>query len=82
MFTQAEGLKDKTLEQELIPVQKGVLSLSKIGTQLEAGNVGAASSVLSEGWVAPFEAASAKIGGAGAAAVAAQLGALKVGLSR
>ena len=78
LLVQAEGLKDKTLEQELIPVQKGVVSLAKAGAQLEAGNVRDAASTLSESWVAPFDSASAKIGGAGAAAVATKLGALKV----
>ena len=73
---QAEGLKDKKFDLELIAVQKGVYNLSKSGSQLDAGDVRAASSTLSDSWVKPFEAATNKIGGADA--VNAKLVALKV----
>ena len=73
---QAEGLKDKKLDLELVSVQKGVFNLTKSGSQLEAGDVRAAASTLSDSWVKPFEAACNKIGGADS--VNSKLVALKV----
>ena len=73
---QAEGLKDIKLDQELIPIQRGVYNLEKAGSQLEAGEINAASSTLSDVWVKQFDAASTKLGGA--ESVKAKLGELRV----
>eukprot|EP00879_Flechtneria_rotunda_P001730 GHRR01001893.1.p2 GENE.GHRR01001893.1~~GHRR01001893.1.p2 ORF type:complete len:228 (+),score=65.93 GHRR01001893.1:44-685(+) len=58
-FIREEGLKDKQLNSELIPVQKAVNQLAKSGAQLEAGDLKAVSSTLNSSWVDDFQRATA-----------------------
>jgi len=57
-FLREEGLKDKQLDSELIPVQKAVFQLAKSGSQLEAGDLKGASATLSSNWVEEFKRAT------------------------
>jgi hypothetical protein len=57
-FLREDGLKDKLLDSELIPVQKAVIQLAKSGSQLESGDLKAASATLSSGWVDEFKRAT------------------------
>eukprot|EP00878_Enallax_costatus_P002138 GHUV01002306.1.p1 GENE.GHUV01002306.1~~GHUV01002306.1.p1 ORF type:complete len:218 (+),score=65.23 GHUV01002306.1:62-715(+) len=57
-FLRLEGIKDKQLDTELIPVQKAVYQLAKSGSQLEAGDLKGVSSTLSSGWVEDFQRAT------------------------
>mmetsp|Transcript_23285 Transcript_23285/g.59517 ORF Transcript_23285/g.59517 Transcript_23285/m.59517 type:complete len:196 (-) Transcript_23285:466-1053(-) len=81
-FMQEEGLKDRNLDQELVPVQKAVYKLAQSGSQLEAGDVKAASRTLSEGWVADFVAAAKRVSTSPPDAVLAQLDALQAAASK
>jgi hypothetical protein len=58
-FLREDGLKDKLLDSELVPVQKAVFQLAKSGSQLESGDLKAASATLSSGWVDDFKRATA-----------------------
>jgi hypothetical protein len=60
-FLAEEGLKDKLLDSELIPVQKAVVQLAKSGSQLESGDLKGASATLSSGWVEEFKRATQKL---------------------
>lgn len=57
-FLKSEGLADKQLDSELIPVQKAVIQLAKSGSQLESGDLKGASATLSSGWVDEFKRAT------------------------
>lgn len=61
-FLEAEGLKDKKLNLELVPIQVAVFKLAKSGSQLDSGDVKAASSTLSEAWVKDFTNAAKQLG--------------------
>lgn len=58
-FLREDGLKDKLLDSELVPVQKAVFQLAKSGSQLESGDLKAASATLNSGWVDDFKRATA-----------------------
>eukprot|EP00775_Hariotina_reticulata_P003647 gene3647-3908_t len=58
-FLREEGLKDKQLDSELVPVQKAVFQLAKSGSQLEAGDLKGVSSTLGSSWVDEFQRATA-----------------------
>jgi hypothetical protein len=73
----AEGLKDTKLSQDLVVVQKGVFKLAEAGSKLEAGDLKALSSTLSEPWLPQFETSVEKIGDGGKDVVS-KLGSLKV----
>ncbi|KIY94134.1 thylakoid lumenal protein [Monoraphidium neglectum] len=57
-FIKEEGLTNKQLDSELIPVQKAITKLAQSGSQLEADDVKAASSTLNGDWVDDFKKAS------------------------
>lgn len=57
-FLRVEGIKDKQLDSELIPVQKAVYQLAKSGSQLESGDLKGVSSTLSSSWVDDFQRAT------------------------
>ncbi|GAX80983.1 hypothetical protein CEUSTIGMA_g8418.t1 [Chlamydomonas eustigma] len=79
-FLKAEGLKDTKLSQDLVVVQKGVFKLAEAGSKLEAGDIKAVSSNLSEPWLSQFEASVEKIGENGKDVVT-KLGSLKTAAS-
>uniref|UniRef100_A0A383WCK5 Maintenance of Photosystem II under High light 2 C-terminal domain-containing protein n=1 Tax=Tetradesmus obliquus TaxID=3088 RepID=A0A383WCK5_TETOB len=57
-FLKEEGVKDKQLDAELLPVQKAVFQLAKSGSQLEAGDLKGLSANLGSGWVGEFQRAT------------------------
>jgi hypothetical protein len=57
-FLNTEGIKDIADSKDLAPVQQAVFKLAECGSQLESGDVKAASSTLSGSWVSSFSTAS------------------------
>lgn len=51
VFSRAEGYADRSEKKEIIAVQRAVNSLALTGKQLASGDVSAAASTLSGGWV-------------------------------
>jgi hypothetical protein len=76
-FMKAEGLTNRELEKELIPVQKAVYNLAKSGSQLEAGDIQAVSATLSGSWVDDFKQVTAAFPAAPAGSVLDGLTTLK-----
>lgn len=81
-FIKEEGLGDRRLDQELVPVQKAVYQLAKSGSQLESGDLKAVSSTLSGSWVSDFEKAALLVSTSedtksSAASIFSQIGSLK-----
>jgi hypothetical protein len=71
-FLKEEGLTNKTLNSELIPVQKAVFQLAKSGSELEAGDLRAVSSTLDGSWVGDFQKAAAALDASDAQSAGAQ----------
>lgn len=71
-FLKQEGLTNKTLNAELIPVQKAVFQLAKSGSELEAGDLRAVSSTLGGSWVGDFQRAAASLDASDEEAASAQ----------
>jgi len=72
VFLQEEGVVNKTLNAELVPVQKAVFQLAKSGSEIESGDLRAASSTLSGSWVSDFERATGLLDASETEAAAAQ----------
>ena len=53
-YIDAGGLRDRSSEQALIPVQTAVYKLAKVGAALEKGDPSSAASTLTGTWVADF----------------------------
>lgn len=71
-FLQEEGVTNRTLNAELVPVQKAVFQLAKSGSEIESGDLRAASSTLSGGWVGDFERATGQLDASDAEAASAK----------
>ncbi|KAJ9524943.1 thylakoid lumenal protein [Haematococcus lacustris] len=77
-FMQEEGLTNRQLGQDLLPVQKAVYKLAESGSQLESGDVAAASRTLGQSWVTDFATAAEKVSASPSAeALVSKLTALK-----
>lgn len=58
-FVSGEGIRDRSIEGSIGPLQNAVYKLAKCGEELEDGNVAAAAATLGAAWVGDFETAVA-----------------------
>jgi uncharacterized protein YigA (DUF484 family) len=58
-FMGEEGLRDRSTETSLVPIQTAVYKLAKVGESLEKDDAKAAAQTLSDSWVEEFETAGA-----------------------
>jgi hypothetical protein len=58
-FMGEEGLRDRSTEASLVPIQTAVYKLAKVGESLEKDDAKSAAATLSDSWVQDFEAAGA-----------------------
>mmetsp|Transcript_36490 Transcript_36490/g.107768 ORF Transcript_36490/g.107768 Transcript_36490/m.107768 type:complete len:207 (-) Transcript_36490:100-720(-) len=79
-FMADEGLKNKELERELEPVQRGVYELAKAGSQVQDGELKAAASTLGGDWLDAFARSAGRFGSPDA--VVASIGDLKAATSK
>lgn len=57
-YLDASGLRDRSAEQALVPVQTAVYKLAKVGDALQKGDASGAASTLSGSWVSDFNSAA------------------------
>jgi hypothetical protein len=60
-FVDSSGFRDRSVEQDIIPVQTAVYKLAKAGSELEKDDAKSAAATLSSDWVGSFESAGKSI---------------------
>lgn len=53
-FVAAEGIADRSVEQDIVPVQKAVYKMAKAGEELQKEDAKSAADTLRDGWVNDF----------------------------
>jgi hypothetical protein len=56
-FVTSEGIADRSVEQNIVPVQKAVYKMAKAGEELQQEDAKSAAATLSDSWVGDFASA-------------------------
>jgi hypothetical protein len=60
-FVTDEGIRDRSIEQNIVPVQKAVYKMAKAGEELQKEDAKSAAATLTDAWVGDFASAGAML---------------------